>query len=101
MDLKQVLYGIERELATGDGVAYRRHLIDDAIVIVPGQRLDEQQTIAAIDASSGWDEVELDDETMLDLRNGSAQLAYGFRGRRGQDFRYEALMGSTYVRRKW
>ena len=51
MDLKQVLYGIERELATGDGVAYRRHLIDDAIVIVPGQRLDKQQTIAAIDAS--------------------------------------------------
>lgn len=97
MDQASALVAIEHELAAGDGETYRRYLRDDAVVIVPGETLDKEATCAAIDASGGWDEFSIDDETAVLLGGDSALLTYRFSGRRG-DFRYTALLSSAYVR---
>lgn len=91
------LLEIERELAQGDGVDYRRHLREDAVVIVPGQVLDRDGTVAAMDASPGWDRISIENERLLPLGADAATIAYCFRGHRG-DFEYRADMASTYVR---
>src|SRR3954453_22219504 len=97
MSLKDHLLGIERELSGGSGDAYRRHLTDDALVIVPpGQTLGRETTVAAMDESPGWDEVSLDDAQLLTLDDGAALITYTFTGRRGED-RYSAVMTSTYA----
>jgi hypothetical protein len=99
MDLKDTLLRIEHELAHGGGAEYRRHLVDEALVIVPGQLLDKDATVQAIEASPGWDEVTIEDSQLVALSGTSAALSYRFSGRRGADFSYEALMSSVYVRR--
>jgi hypothetical protein len=98
MELKTTLYAIERELGAGGGDTYRRHLTDDAVVVVPGQALTKDQTAEAMDASPGWDELAFDDEQIRELGPDTALLIYRFTGRRGDDV-YRALMGSVYVRR--
>ena len=97
MDETAALVAIERELANGDGETYRRRLRDDAVVIVPGERLDKEATCAAIDAGGGWDEFSIEDEDAVPLGPHSALLTHRFSGRRG-DFRYTALLSSAYVR---
>lgn len=99
MELKQRLYAIERELGTGDGDAYRRHLTGYAVVVVPGQTLDREGTAKAIDASPGWDEVSFSDERLIELSDDAALLVYRFDGTRSHELSYAALMGSVYVRR--
>jgi hypothetical protein len=96
--LLEELVGIERELATGDGDAYRRHLADPAVVIVPGDLLDREDTVAAMDASPGWDEFTIEDERLLALAADAAVLTYRFRARRGE-ISYEAVLSSAYGRR--
>jgi hypothetical protein len=98
VSLKDDLYELERELGSGDGDTYRRHLIDEAVVVVPGQVLNKQQTVEAMDATAGWDDFSFDDERFVELADGAALLNYRFQGRRGEDFTYTALMGSVYVR---
>lgn len=97
MSLTDALFALERELAHGDGDTYRRLLTDRAVVVVPGMRLDKAQTVAAMDASPGWDAVAFADEHCSALNEQAALLTYRFRGRRGNDFQYTALMGSVYV----
>jgi hypothetical protein len=99
MDLKDTLLRIEHELAHGSGAEYDRHLDDGAAVIVPGQALDKDATVQAIEASPGWDELTIDDARLLETGEGGAALTYRFSGRRGTDFSYEALMTSVYARR--
>jgi hypothetical protein len=117
----EALVAIECELAGGDGDAYRRHLRDDALVIVPGQQLTKDETIAAMDASPGWDEFTIEDERVLALGDTAAVLSYRFTGRRGEGidadaerraggeeddsprrgrhgFTYSAWMSSAYAR---
>jgi hypothetical protein len=96
MSTAETLLAIESELAAGDGAAYRRHLRDDAVVIVPGEVLDRDSTTAAMDASPGWDEFALEDETVVPLGEDSALLSYRFSGRRG-DLDYAAILSSAYV----
>ena len=91
------LVDIEHELAGGDGETYRRRLRDEAVVIVPGERLDKEATCAAIDAAGGWDEFSIEGATAVPLGADSALLTYRFSGRRG-DFQYAALLSSAYVR---
>lgn len=91
------LLEIERELAAGDGTVYRRHLREDALVIVPGKVLDRADTAAAMDASPGWDDFSIQAERLLPLGADAATIAYRFHGRRGE-FGYDAEMASTYVR---
>ncbi len=55
------LMAIEEQLADGSGDAYRRHLADDALVVVPGAVLDRDACAAAMDESPGWDEREITD----------------------------------------
>jgi hypothetical protein len=98
LSLKQTISGIERELGAGDGDTYRRHLADDAVVVVPGQVLTRNQTAEAMDASPGWDEQTYEDEQLRELTDDAVLLTYRFSGRRG-DTVYTALMGSVYVRR--
>jgi hypothetical protein len=97
-DLKQTLTALERELADGDGDTYRRLLVDDAVVVVPGASLTKEQTAEAMDASPGWDAIDLADERVIRLADDVALLTYRFSGHRGDDFAYTALMGSVYVR---
>lgn len=96
--LLEELVGIERELAAGEGDAYRRHLADPAVVIVPGDVLDREDTIAAMDASPGWNEFTIDEERLVRPAVDAAVLTYRFRGRRGE-IKYEAVLSSTYGRR--
>lgn len=97
-DLTETLLDLDRELALGDGGTYRRLLRDDAVVIVPGQVLDRDATVAAMDASPGWDEVDLGDPQLVALGPDAAAVSYRFRGRRGADMVYEAQLTSTWTR---
>ena len=92
------LLEIEETLGTGSGDAYRRHLADDAIVVVPGAVLDREQCADAMDASPGWDEYEISDVRTARPASDAAILSYRWRSRRG-DVAYEALMSSAYARR--
>jgi hypothetical protein len=67
MDLQRILFKLERELADGDGDTYRRLLADDAVVVVPGPRLDKDATAQPMDASSGCDAISFDDEAVTEL----------------------------------
>src|SRR3954471_19406971 len=78
--------------------AYREHLTDDAVVVVPGAAITREQTALAIDATPGWDEFEITDERVVPLTDDSAILTYRWTSRRG-DETYEALMSSVYVKR--
>lgn len=91
------LLRIEHQLARGNGATYERHLDEAALVVIPGDTLDKPATIEAMDASPGWDEVSIGEETMRELGAGVALLSYLFRGRRGQAH-YAATLSSTYVR---
>ncbi len=92
------LLGIERELGAGPGEPYRRHLAEDAVVVVPGAVLDREACAAAVDASPGWDEWAISDARTVPLTPDSAVLTYRWRSRRG-DSTYAALMSSGYARR--
>ena len=92
------LLQIERALGAGDGDAYRRHLAEEAIVVIPGAALDRDACIDAMDASPGWDEFAISDVHALSLTTDSAMLSYRWRSRRGNEL-YVALMSSVYVRR--
>jgi len=48
MPLMEQLLGIENALAGGSDAQYRRHLDDDAVVIIPGQALSKDDTVAAV-----------------------------------------------------
>lgn len=97
-DVLEALVGLDRELALGDGGTYRRLLREDALVIVPGQVLDRDATVEAMDASPGWDEVSFEQPRLVELTDGVAAISYRFRGRRGADMVYEAQMTSTWAR---
>ena len=98
MTAEQELLEIEHALATGGGDEYREHLADDAIVIIPAQALDKGETVAAMERSPGWDEVEISEPHVRQIRDDAAVLTYSFRGRRGTDQAYGALMSSAYAR---
>lgn len=91
------LLRIEHELARGDGATYARHLAETALVVVPGEILDKPATVEAMDASAGWDEVSIGEESVRELSADAALLTYLFRGRRGQ-VHYSATLSSAYVR---
>ena len=95
--IADTLWAIERELAAGDGATYRRHLRDDAIVIVPGAKLDIEHTVAAMEGSPGWEEFAFAEETFRLLGEGVAMLSYRFDGRR-RDSNYAAILTTVYVR---
>jgi uncharacterized protein DUF4440 len=94
----EALLAIERELAAGDGAAYRRHLAEDAVVVVPGAVLTRDECAAAMDASPGWDEHEIVAPRAIRLTADSAVLNYRWRSRRGDEV-YTAVMSSVYARR--
>jgi hypothetical protein len=97
MRLAETLHALERELAYGDGDTYQRLLTDGAVVVVPGATMDKPQTVAAMNASPGWDAIAFADQRLTQLNDEAALLTYRFLGRRGDDFDYKALMGSVYV----
>ncbi len=99
MALEHDLYEIEHALGDGDGDTYRRHLTEDAVVVVAGRVMGKGGTVEAMDAGPGWDALSFDDERFVRLSDDAALLTYRFSGRRGEDFTYTALMGSVYVAR--
>ncbi len=92
------LLEIEEALGTGSGDAYRRHLAQDAIVVVPGAVLDREQAAQAMDASPGWEEHEITDVRIVRPAAEAAILNYRWRSTR-HGVVYEAVMSSTYARR--
>jgi ketosteroid isomerase-like protein len=96
-DLRETLLALERALGGGDGDAYRAHLTDDAVVVVPGAAITREQTAHAIDATPGWDDFEITDDRLIELTPDSALITYRWRSSRG-DETYEALMTSVYVK---
>lgn len=89
------LLAIDDRLALGTGADYAEVLHDDAVVVVPGAILDKAGCVAAMDASPGWDDVELGDARLV--RGGdTATIVYRFTGRRGEET-YTATLASTYV----
>lgn len=98
MDVLRTLLDLDHQLAVGDGGTYRRLLRGDAVVVVPGQVLDRDATVEAMDASPGWDEVDFTEPRLVALGQDAAAITYRFRGRRGPDMVYEAQMTSTWTR---
>jgi hypothetical protein len=96
--ITEQLLAYEHALATGQGDAYRARLAEDAVVVVPGYVLDRDATIAAMDASPGWDEVDLAGASTRPLGEDGAVLTYTFTGRRGE-YEYRAVLSSAYARR--
>jgi len=92
------LLRIEDELGAGAGDAYRRHLAEDAVVVVPGAVLDREACAAAMDMSPGWDERSMDEPRTIELTDDSAVLTYRWRSRRGEST-YAAVMSSVCARR--
>jgi hypothetical protein len=96
--LHEELLQIEHELGAGSADAYRRHLADEALFVLPNGVLDRDACIAAMEASPGWDELEISDARTVRLGDDSAILTYAWRSRRAETV-YSALMSSVYVRR--
>jgi hypothetical protein len=92
------LLRIEHELGAGSADAYRRHLAETALIVLPSGALDRDECIAAMETSPRWDELEITDARTLPLGDDAAVLTYAWRSRRG-DTSYSALMSSVYVRR--
>jgi hypothetical protein len=93
---EQELLEIEHALANGGGDEYREHLADNAIVIVPAETLDKHQAVEAMERSPAWDEVEISEPHVREIGDEGAVLTYKFRGQRGADHAYGALMSSAY-----
>lgn len=94
MALIDELMASEHRLALGSGPEYEATLAEEALVIVPGMVLDARACIDAMNASPGWDRVELTDARLLEA-DGVATVVYTFSGVRGED-RYRAVLSSTY-----
>ena len=91
------LLRIEEELGAASADAYRRHLAEDAVVVVPGAVLDRPQCIAAVEASPAWDERAITEAQVLPLGPDCVALTYRWRSRR-RGAVYSARMTSVYVR---
>ncbi|MBO3086470.1 nuclear transport factor 2 family protein [Cellulomonas fengjieae] len=90
------LMAIENDLALGRGAQYERVLHDDALVVVPGAVLTKDECVRAMDASPGWDEVDLGEPRLVESR-ATATVVYPFVGTRGSRT-YRAVLSSTYTR---
>jgi hypothetical protein len=97
-DPHEELLRIEEELGAGPGEPYRRHLAEEAVVVVPGAVLDREACAAAMDSSPGWDERTIEDPRTVRVAPDVVLLTYRWRSRRGEA-RYEAHMSSLYARR--
>jgi hypothetical protein len=97
-DLHEELLSIEHQLAAATADTYRRHMADEAVVILPGRVLDREGCIAALADSPGWDAFEITRARTLRLGPDGAVLTYHWHGRRADDV-YQAMMSSVYGRR--
>lgn len=95
MNATEVL-AVEDELWFGGAEAYRRHLADDALVVVPGASLDRDQTIAAIDQAPRWSGLERHDERLLALGPSRLLVHYRAEASRADGQSYRALVSSVY-----
>lgn len=98
MDLQRTLMQIKHELTTDTGPSYRRHLAEDAVVIVPGAILDKDATITAMAQSPGWSRFDVEDVRLVELADGVAAVTYSFRAHRAPDTDYSAVLTSVYAR---
>ncbi|WP_421732616.1 VOC family protein [Cellulomonas sp.] len=96
MGVVDELMAFENDLARGRGREYERVLHEDAVVVVPGAVLTRAGCVLAVDASPGWDEVELGEPRLVESRS-TATVVYPFVGRRG-GVTYRATLSSTYTR---
>jgi uncharacterized glyoxalase superfamily protein PhnB len=96
MGVVDELMAIESDLALGRGADYERVLDDAAVVVVPGAVLTKAECVRAMDASPGWDAVELGEPRLVESM-ATVTLVYAFVGTRGSTT-YRATLSSTYTR---
>lgn len=92
---RQELVRLERRLAVEGAPAYTELLHHDALVIVPGAVMNKDECVAAIEASAGWDKVEISPFWYFGTAD-TATIAYRFTGSRGTDG-YQAVLVSSYL----
>ena len=97
-ELQRELIAIEEELGSSSADAYRRHLAEDAVLVLPVGALDRDACIAAIESSPPWDEYDISEPRVLELGPDAAALTYRWHSRRGESA-YSAPMTSVYARR--
>lgn len=92
----EAMRAVELALWLEGADAYRRHLADAAIIVTPGATLDRDATIAAIERSARWREVERHDERILTLGSGAMLIHYRAEAVREDGTGYAALVSSLY-----
>ncbi len=91
-----------RALATGGAAAgfYAEVLADDVLILMPGGTvIDDRDAVVASMSGPPWSSFELSDERVLTPAADCTVVAYRARARRG-NHDYEALISSTYARRR-
>jgi hypothetical protein len=102
MDLQDELSALEEQFWKGDADFFRRHLIDDALLVLPPPAglMTKAMTVRSIGESSRWSEVTLREVNVLELSDGVALLTYRATARReAAGPRYTARVSSAFVRR--
>ena len=102
--LETELLRTEREgwaaLSAGKGGSYyRSHLTDDALMVLPIGVMDHDTAISAMESAPPWSSFEITDHRAVALTPDSGVLTYRVTARRDGQPPYEALIGSTFVRR--
>lgn len=95
MDVGRV-WEVEESLWRDGADAFRRHLDESALVVVPGATLDKAQTVRAIEDAPRWERLERDGEQTRDLGRGLLLLHYRASAHRGDRAAYRAGVSSVY-----
>lgn len=99
MDDVEELLKIEEQFWKRDAAFYRKHLTDDALMVLPEPAgvLDREQTIQSVGHGARWTEVRMENAKTVRLSDEAVVLAYEARAERAGG-RYAALATSAYVR---
>ena len=101
-DLEQTLRELEQQFwaNAGDAAFYREQLAEDSLMVFPAPfgLMEREPTIAAVEASPGWERFELRELRLLRLSEDAAVLAYRASAARSGSA-YGCYASSVYSRR--
>jgi hypothetical protein len=85
--------------SAGDGDFYREHMAAHGLCVLPVGMMDKDKTVAAIEQSEPWVDIELSDMKTIDLGDDEVALCYrADASRDGRSNRYKAMISSVYTR---
>ena len=90
----------ERFWLEGTADFYRAHLAGDAVRVFPAPHgiFDTEAILASVGEEPAWDEVRMDDVSVVRLRETAALVAYRAEARRASGEPYSTYAASAYVR---